>query len=307
MTEHVNRRVIRHWAAVAALISLVTFMESYVCAEDLNPVIGKAGDYVLREADLDRMLSNQSPEARKLVETSPEQRSNFIRQFLLTKAVSAKARKEGFDKKPETRELLSNLVDQFLAQEYLSKVVAPELSVPDDELKKYYAEHTKEFQIPEAVKVRHILVSSPKDSAAELRDKAKAKADGILSQITTGADFAKTATAVSEDADSASKGGDLGFISPGKTNSLEFEKAAFALKTGEISKVVETPFGYHIIKVEERKEARNATFEEAKDYIANLLKEEKRKKKIQDFIEKTTRDTGLEITGSAVAEPATSK
>jgi peptidyl-prolyl cis-trans isomerase C len=268
-----------------------------VGAEDLNPVAGKTGDFVLREADLDRLLSNQSPEVQKAIESSPEQRKNFIRQFLLTKATASRARKEGFDRKPEVKELLSNLIDQFLAQEYLNKIVIANVTVTDDELKKYYAEHEKEFLVPEAVKARHIFIASPKDSTVELKEKAKLKAEGILQQIRKGEDFAKIAREQSEDADTAQKDGDLGYITEGKTNSLEFEKAVFALKSGEISSIVETPFGYHIIRIDDRKEKRTATLDEAKEYMGNLLKEEQKKKKAQEFVEILTRETGLEVSG----------
>jgi peptidyl-prolyl cis-trans isomerase C len=265
-------------------------------AEDLNPVAGKAGDFILREADLDRLLGSQSYETQKIVQNSPEQRTNFVKQFLLTKATAAKARRDGFDKKPEIKELLSNLMDQYLAQEYLNKVVVSNVSVTDEELKKYYGEHEKDLQIPAAVKVRHIYIASPKDSAVELKEKAKAKAENILQLIKKGGDFAKIAAEQSEDADSASKGGDLGFITQGKTNSLEFEKAVFALKPGESGNLVETPFGYHIIRVDELKEQRTATLAEAREYISNLLTEENKKQKAVDFIEKLTKETGLEVT-----------
>lgn len=288
---------------VATVVTFGLLLAGTVYAEDLNPVVGKAGDFVLREADLDRLLSNQSPEARKALQESPEQRSNFIRQLLLTKSTASQARKEGFDKKPEVRELLGNLLDLYLAQEYVNKVVIASNIVTDDDVKKYYAEHEKEFQIPAAVKVRHIFISSPKDSAVELKEKAKSKAEALLLKVKKGDDFAAIAREQSEDPDSAPKGGDLGFITEGKTNSLEFEKSVFALKAGETGPLVETPFGYHVIRADERKEARTATLDEAKEYITGMLQEELKKKKTSDFLEKLTRDTGLEV----IVKPAAAK
>jgi len=284
--------LVRFFVLAAAIWLL--FIDN-VCAEDLNPVVGKAGDYVIREADLDRILSTQPLDTQNILKSNIEQRSNFIRQILLTKATSSKARKEGFDKKPEIRELLSTLIDNYLAQEYLNKVVMTNVSVTDEELKKYYIEHEKDFQIPVAVKVRHIFISSPKDSAIELKEKAKLKVEGILLRIRKGEDFVKLASELSEDSDSAVKGGELGYISEGKTNSLEFEKAIFALKIGEISNVVETPFGFHIIFAEDRKEKRVASFEEAKAYISNFLTEDHKKQNVRDFIEKLTKDVKLEV------------
>lgn len=271
--------------------------------EELNPVVGKAGDFVLREADLERLLSSQSPEVQKAVAGNPEQRTAFIRQFLLVKSVASRARKDGFDKKPEVKELLSNLIDQSLAQEYIAKVVTADVTVSDAELKAYYKEHEKDFLLPESVKARHIFVSSPKDSSQTQRDTAKAKAEKVLKLVKQGEDFAKLAKEYSEDSDTAAKGGELGLLSPGKTNSPEFEKGVFALKAGE-SAIVETEFGYHIIKVDERSERRTATLDEARDYIQNILKEQNKQKTAQQFLEKISTETGLEVIDE---KPATAK
>ncbi len=278
---------------MAVIIAVLPFGNAQ--GEDLNPVVGKAGDFVLREADLERLLSSQSAEVQKAVQDNPDQRTAFIRQLLTVKAIALKARKDGFDRKPEVKENLSNLIDQYLAQEYMAKVVTANVTATDDELKAYYKEHEKELRLPESVRVRHIFISSPKESPQEERDKARAKAEKILQQIKKGEDFAKLAKEYSEDSDTAAKGGELGTLSPGKTNSPEFEKAVFALKAGEVSAVVETSFGYHLIKVDERAESRTVTFDEARDYIQNIVKEQNKQKAAQLFLEKLDTETGLEV------------
>jgi peptidyl-prolyl cis-trans isomerase C len=264
-------------------------------AEEINPVVGKSGAVSLRESDLTRLISYQSPEVQKKLQDEPEQRVNLVRQLLTTNAIATKARSAGFDKKPEVMEQLGYLIDQFLAQEYLLKVVTASVTVPDGDLKKYYKEHEQEFLLPEKVTARHIFIEVSKESGPEAKAKAQARADGILLRLKKGEDFAKLAKEVSDDADSAAKGGALGVIAPGKTNSEEFEKAAFALKAGEISAVIATPFGYHIIKVDERQERRTASFEEAREYIAATLKRELEQKKAQEFVDKTTKDAGVEV------------
>lgn len=282
------------------LIAALTISALLTCsaiAEELNPVVGKAGDFVLREADLDRLTENLAPDVQKTLRENTEQRATFVRQLLLTRATAAKARKEGFDRRPEVREVISNLMDQFLAQEYLAKVVTANVTVTDDELKSYYDAHLQDFQVPEAVKVSHIFVSASKDAAVELREKAKAKAAGLLERVVKGESFAKVAVDSSEDVDSAKKGGDLGYITPGKTNSLEFEKAAFSLKTGETSAVVETPFGFHIIRADDRKEKRTATQDEAREYLTALVRDEIRKKRATEFFDRIAKESGLEVVG----------
>ncbi len=263
-------------------------------AEDVNPVVGKVGDFVLRQADLERVIANFPVDAQQKLQGEQEQAA-LVSQILLTKALAAKAKKDAFDRKPEVKEQLSYLIDQFIGQEYLRKVVIANVSVPEEELKKYYQEHEKDFAVPERVKASHIYVAAAKDATSEVKAKAKAKAEKIRKLLKKGEDFAKLARENSEDTDSAAKGGDLGYLTPGKTNSEEFEKVVFSLKEGELSPVVETPFGYHIAKVTERQEKRTATFDEAREYILANLKEQSEQKTAQEFLDKLAKEMGLEV------------
>jgi peptidyl-prolyl cis-trans isomerase C len=289
----------------AKTILITLFMSAALAgtlpAEEINPVLGKAGDFILREADLDRILASQPPAVQKRFQEDPQQRSNLVREILMKKAVAAKARKEGFDRKPEIKEQLGYVFDNFISQEYLTKVVTAGVTVPEDDLKKYYQEHEKEFQLPEQIKVRHILIASTKEAKPEDREKARTRAEAILQRLNKGEDFAKLAGEVSEDQISASKGGELAPITSGKTNSEEFEKAAFALKTGQTSGIVATPYGFHIIKMDDRQETRIAPFAEARDFIHNKLKTELEQKKVQDFVEQAVKDAGMEVYGEQAA------
>ncbi|SNB45258.1 peptidylprolyl isomerase [Geobacter sp. DSM 9736] len=263
-------------------------------AEEINPVLGKVGDFVLREADLERIVGYQSSEALEKLQSDPAQRAQVVRQLLVTRAAAARSRKEGFDRKPEVKEQLGYVIDGFLAEQYLRKVVVADITVPDEEVKKYYAEHQEEFLLPTMVKVRQIFIEVPKDATPAAKEKARERAGDILKQLKEGADFAALAKSSSDDADSAPRGGELGLLTPGKTNSEEFEKAAFALKAGEVSPVVETPFGYHILKVDERTEERTAPYEEAQEYIRTLLKPRFEQQKAQAFLDKLAKEAGVQ-------------
>lgn len=137
--------------------------------------------------------------------------------------------------------------------------------VSDSELQKEYQDSIDSFRTPERVRVRHILIKTqgkPKEQAPAL----KAKAEELLKEIKSGADFAELAKKNSEDPGSAVKGGELGFITRGQTVP-NFEKAAFSLKPGETSGVIETEYGYHIIQIEEKQDAHTETFDEAKPQL----------------------------------------
>ncbi|MFL6350853.1 MAG: peptidylprolyl isomerase [Bryobacteraceae bacterium] len=138
-------------------------------------------------------------------------------------------------------------------------------TVSDDQLRKEYQENLDSYRLPDRVKVRHILIKTqgkPKEDAAKL----KVKAEDILKQLQHGGDFAELAKKNSEDPGSGAKGGELGWIVRGQTVP-NFEKTAFSLKPGELSGLVETEYGYHIIQVEDKQTGHLQTFEEVRPQL----------------------------------------
>jgi peptidyl-prolyl cis-trans isomerase C len=161
---------------------------------------------------------------------------------------------------------------------------AGKINVTEDEVKKYYSENKSEFETPEQVRVSHILITpdikDPNADPNKAKATAKAKAEDLLKQIKGGADFAELARANS-DCPSSKQGGDLGFFPRGQMVPA-FEDVAFALKPGQVSDIVETQFGYHIIKCMDHKDPNVISFEQAKEDIKNILTQNKE----ADFAEK---------------------
>lgn len=121
-------------------------------------------------------------------------------------------------------------------------------AVSDAEVEAYYKEHGSEFEESKRLRVAHVLVRVPPVGGSEAENAAKAKVEDVIKRARAGEDFGKLAREVSEDKASAVQGGDLGFVGPGELVA-PFEQAAFALKKGEVSDPVRTPFGYHAIRV----------------------------------------------------------
>lgn len=137
--------------------------------------------------------------------------------------------------------------------------------VSETQLQHDYADQIDSFRTPERVRVRHILIKTqgkPKADEPILR----AKAEALLKQLKGGADFAELAKKNSDDTSSAVKGGEVGWVTRGQMVP-NFEKAAFSLKPGELSGIVETEYGYHIVQGEEKQEAHTQTFEEARPQL----------------------------------------
>ena len=161
-------------------------------------------------------------------------------------------------------------------------------NITEADVKKYYSENEKQFEVPEQVRASHILIepemTDPDVDPNEAKAQAKAKAQKLLEQIRAGADFAELAKAHSADSGSAPNGGDLDFFARGEMEA-PFDKVAFELKVGQVSDVVETRYGYHIIKVTDRKAASVTAFEQAKDDIMNALIQKNRAELARKYIE----------------------
>ncbi len=164
---------------------------------------------------------------------------------------------------------------------------AGRIKVTEDDAKKYYSENKNEFETPEQVKASHILIkpapTDPNTDPNEAKAKAKTKAEGLLKQIKGGADFAGLARANSG-CPSSKQGGDLNFFGRGQMVPA-FEKAAFELKVGQVSDIVETQHGYHIIKVTDHKDPNVIAFEQAKGDIVNSLTQKKQGELAKEYIE----------------------
>jgi peptidyl-prolyl cis-trans isomerase C len=166
----------------------------------------------------------------------------------------------------------------------LKAELEPKVTVSPEAGKKFYDENKARFRQDDSVHASHILIRTPENADAAAKAKAKSQADGLLAQITKGADFAGLAKQFSQDPGSAPNGGDLGFFSKGQMVPA-FEQAAFSLKPGQTSGVVETPFGYHIIRVSETKAGRDLTYDEVKGQIDEYLKQQIRDQKSQEFVD----------------------
>ena len=153
----------------------------------------------------------------------------------------------------------------------------------DADLRKYYAEHKDQFNLPERANVRHILIKTPApgpDGKVDQKalDAAKAKAEDLLKQIKNGANFADLAKKNSQDPGSAKQGGELGWFEHGRMVP-EFDKAAFALsQKGQLSDLVKTTYGYHIIQLIDKQAEHVRTFEEVKAEITPIAESEKKAK-----------------------------
>ena len=171
---------------------------------------------------------------------------------------------------------------QRSVRQMIAGELAQEVAVSDEEIEDFYNENIEQMTVPEAVRARHILVKLAADDEAA-RVAAQDRIAAIQKELQDGANFLTLATERS-DAPSAPQGGDLGYFGRGQMVQ-PFEAAVFALQPGEISDVVETQFGFHIIKVEERREAQAVPVEEAAERISAYLTQGKLQSAVESLVD----------------------
>jgi len=164
------------------------------------------------------------------------------------------------------RDMRTNLI----IKAYMDSLMSATDSINEDDLQAYYDGHQDEFGPHREVHARHILIRMEPDADQMTQATVKAKAEAVLAEARKGGDFKALATKDSEDETNAQNGGDLGWFGPGRMVA-SFDSAAFALKPGEVSGLVQTQFGYHIIKVEEDRMSEGQTFDQVKDSIRNMV------------------------------------
>lgn len=255
---------------VAPWLACVVQAAEPVLAKGVVPGVGKVevtADDVA--ADIQRI----PPDVRPQVLTQRRTMNQLVTNIYTRRALADRAVVEGVDKRPDVAAALALARDKVLSDALLVNVVDKGNTPPDEKVlalaRTMYQVDAKDFQQPLQVRIRHILIAS-KDKGDEA---ARKQAQELLEQLRAGADFAALAKQYSADPGSADKGGDLGFFAQGRMVP-EFDFVAFKLeKPGELSELVKTQFGYHILQLQERKPAGQQPFEEVKDALVAKVKQ----------------------------------
>ncbi|MEF9427425.1 MAG: peptidylprolyl isomerase, partial [Candidatus Mariimomonas ferrooxydans] len=273
---------------------LSAILSTGVCFAEESAVLAEIGDKKITQADYDRIVEFFPEDIQKTLKAKPELRKKFLLGMVQVELFSDIARQKKIDEIPDVKEQIKMLVDDFLSKEALKREVVDKIVVTEEDMKSYYNVNKEAYKIPEMVRARHILVKAPKDATEAEKAESSKKAEEILKRIKAGEDFAELATEFSEDKGSKGKGGNLGFF-PRDRMAKPFEDAAFSLKPGEVSDIIETKFGYHIIKLEERKEAKQQSFEDVKKETKNALLKLYKSEKVKAYVDDAMDKAGVKI------------
>ncbi len=223
-----------------------------------DPVVARVnGDPIMR-SEIVRELQGLGAQASQM----PPQvlYPQLLEKAIVTKLIAKKGYDEKVQNDKEVKDRVKDAEAQIVADIYVRKAVQPKIT--DEKVKARYDELSAKFKPEDEVRARHILVPT------------EAEANDLLKQIKDGADIAKLATEKSKDSGSAKQGGDLGYF-PRSAMVKPFAEAAFAMKVGDlVEKPVKTDFGYHIIKLEDRRKSSPPPLAEVKDQIMNQVGQE---------------------------------
>jgi peptidyl-prolyl cis-trans isomerase C len=265
-------------AAPPAPAAPATTTAAPATATNPDPVIISAGSVAIHKSDFETAVKSLPAEYQSYA-LGPGKKQ-FADDYLRMKLLAAEGTKNGLDKDADVVKQLNLLRENLVAQEEL-KQIDTTIAVSDADLKKAYDENKKDY---EQVKAKHILIAFKGSPAAqkgkkELTDaEAKAKAESLRAEIVAGkAKFEDVAKKESDDIESGKNGGELGSFGRGQMVP-EFEQAAFGAKVGDVTPVVKTQFGHHIIKVEEHSTT-------PMDQVKGTLEKSVKQKKLKDTLD----------------------
>lgn len=243
---------------------------------DMNDphLVAVVGGEKIMDTDIEALL-NEIPEQARQRYASVEGKRELVQSLAEIKMLSLEAKKQGIDRSPDVKRKIDFMGEQMLARE-LAENTVDKITISDEEISGYYHDNREQFSTGPRVKLRHILLDS------------ESEAQAVLARLKKGEDFSALAREKSR-CPSSQQGGELGWATKGMMVP-EFEDAAFALKKGQMSEVVKSSYGYHVIMCDDVEAARQLDLEEVRDTIRQQLKSEKSEETVSALIEQAKKN-----------------
>lgn len=282
---------IKFLAAFVGTLLLST--SSLSLASDDNPVLVTAGSDTLTQQQFTTMMDNMPPQMRMILKSQPQLRHGILQKWGEFSILAQEAAATGLKNEPAVQQKIKDITNRILVEEYIRKHTG-KTKVTDAMVKKYYNDNKEQFSHGEEIRAQHILVAVDKNASAETQATAKEKILSIQQQLKDGKDFAALAKEYSDDPGSKGTGGDLGFFGHGAMVK-SFEDAAFATAIGQVSAPVHSDYGWHLIKVNARKEAGTTALADVKNKIETTIKQQKQKQEVEEILNRLKKKYPIKI------------
>lgn len=293
--QNITENQLEQYAGIQQLVMTLFQSNQQFASVLLDSEEGEAliNEFKKRKLDglIEQTLLEQEAEARNVIVSQEDKEESFNQhlnqikqQYNLSESQLVETlSQQGIGSLDQYKEMFLNESEQDLLINKLSQEVVEEAEVSDQEIENYYNENKERYEQEDQVEASHILLDTEEE------------AEDIIEQLENGADFSDLAEEYSTDQGSASQGGSLGFFEKNGQMIPEFEEAAFDLEIGEISNPVESQYGYHVIKVTDKKEAGVQSLTEVKDNIEQNLLNSKQQQVWEEYVEEIKDEAEIEI------------
>jgi peptidyl-prolyl cis-trans isomerase C len=235
--------------------------------------------------ELDKIPMNM-----KMLVASESGKKNYLDRLVVKKLLLKEVSKAKIESEKEFQDRVNDIKEQLLIEALLKKKITSDTQLSEDDLKKYYEEHKEDFKKDREINTRHILL------------KTEEEAKQVQAKLQKGEDFAELAKKYSIDPNVRQTGGEIGFQPKGSLIP-EFENAAYKLnKVGQVTGIVKTQFGYHIIRLEGVKPPTYVPLEEVKDFIKQKNAQDKQKEVLEKYIEELKKNAKITINEALLKE-----
>lgn len=252
--------------------------------QDPPDLLAKMGNKVISKKEFDARIAGLPAELQNRLKTE-QQKVVYLDSLIQADLLAMEAQSLKIDKETAITARIDDLTTNLLAQEYMRRQLAKLPRITDSDIEKYYNEYKTELVTPPMVRAQHILIRVDSKAKQDEVDAAYNKINGIHGEAVRGADFGKLAEKYSEDAANKANGGDIGFFARDRIIP-EISQPAFNMKVGEISQPVKTALGYHIIKVNEKTDAKQSTLTEASPRIRTFLENTRQQEVLKKEIDR---------------------
>jgi len=278
-----------------AVAGLVTLTASYGIAAKPQSRRYRCplGKKVITKQDVDARIGQFPPELQEKLK-DPAQRQQFLESLVQIQAAGAEAKAQKIDKRKSVARRIDDAINSILAQEYINGIFTKAKKPTDQEAEAFFTANKNNYTTPASIRAQHILIAVKPDAKPEDVTAAETRAKTVYDELAAGADFGKLAEKYSDDAESKSKGGDLGAFNA-EQMAPEFSKPVLAMKKDELGRPFRTPFGFHIVKVNDLIPARQMEFKEAKEDVLMRLDNENREKIVYDELERLKKKYKVKI------------